>query len=159
MGMSFGLSLISAMQKEHLSARFAFLDLALSQNHRIWAVWSCKSPFTALINEQDLKKKTKKSRIEWKGKLWAMSSLYVCRVPARASSGILKTYHQWVNKGRQLQKAISNPSPNILAEGNFGKHYLSLPSSKCSSPICSSSHSLEILTCLLFKRLDRKSVV
>lgn len=32
--MSFGLSLISAMQKEHLSARFAFLDLALSQNHR-----------------------------------------------------------------------------------------------------------------------------
>lgn len=63
-----------------------------------------------------------------------MFFLYACRVPARASSDILKTYNQTVNKGRQLQKPILNRSPKILAERNFGNHYLKLPSSRCSSP-------------------------
>lgn len=59
--MSFGLSLIPAMQKEHLSGRFVFLDLALSQN------LSCVKPqdtFLELLLMSRIIKKKKKGRIE-----------------------------------------------------------------------------------------------
>lgn len=60
--MSFGLSLISAMQKEHLSARFAFLDLALSQNQQNLSCVKLQVTFLQLLSMSRIKKKSQKEQ-------------------------------------------------------------------------------------------------